>query len=291
MQMPAGSDLVRSIERLPDAVAAYAEAAPDREAIIFGDLHLSYSEFDREIDRYARALIGAGIATGDRVAMIVTPRPEFMLMLLGAMRAGAVWVGVNPKYRREEMRHVLGDCQPKLLVSILQDPAGRRYDDDLRDLACDVAASAPLVTIGGILEGISQPLDAFLAAGDGLADVTDRLNRTSRRDPVSIVYTSGSTGKPKGPFSPTTVSSIPTRRLRKRSWATPIYAPAPRDLQSADQPCRLPVRCVRKLSDRRRHDRVHGNVRSGWRSGNDGTREDHDPRRIAADASGRVRSS
>ncbi|BBE34491.1 class I adenylate-forming enzyme family protein [Sphingosinicella microcystinivorans] len=198
MQMPAGSDLVRSIERLPDAVAAYAEAAPDREAIIFGDLHLSYSEFDREIDRYARALIGAGIATGDRVAMIVTPRPEFMLMLLGAMRAGAVWVGVNPKYRREEMRHVLGDCQPKLLVSILQDPAGRRYDDDLRDLACDVAASAPLVTIGGILEGISQPLDAFLAAGDGLADVTDRLNRTSRRDPVSIVYTSGSTGKPKG---------------------------------------------------------------------------------------------
>lgn len=200
MPMPTGPDLVRSIERLPDAVAAYAEAVPDREAIIFGDLRLSYAEFDREIDRYARALIAAGVETGDRVAMIVTPRPEFMLMLLGAMRAGAVWVGVNPKYRREEMRHVLGDCRPKLLVSILEDPAGRRYDDDLRDLAGDVVAGVGLITIGGALDGMSRSLDTFLADGDAFdpAQAAARMNRTSRRDPVSIVYTSGSTGKPKG---------------------------------------------------------------------------------------------
>lgn len=200
MRSPMGPDLVRSIERLPDAVAAYAEAVPDREAIIFGDLRLSYAEFDYEIDRYARALIAAGVETGDRVAMIVTPRPEFMLMLLGTMRAGAVWVGVNPKYRREEMRHVLGDCQPKLLVSILQDTAGRRYDDDLRDLAGDVVAGAGLVTIGGVLGGKSRSLDAFLADGDAFdpARAAARMNCTSRRDPVSIVYTSGSTGKPKG---------------------------------------------------------------------------------------------
>lgn len=200
MQAPSGPALVAGIERLPDAVAAYARAVPEREAVIFGDQRLTYADLDREIDRYARALIAAGVETGDRVAMIVTPRPEFILMLLGAMRAGAVWVGVNPKYRREEMRHVLGDCRPKLLVSILEDPAGRRYDDDLGDLADDVAANAGLVTIGGVLEGKSRSLDAFLAAGDALdpAPAAARLNRTSRRDPVSIVYTSGSTGRPKG---------------------------------------------------------------------------------------------
>lgn len=200
MQAPRGLALVASIDRLPDAVVAYARTVPDREAIIFGDQRLSYADFDREIDRYARALIAAGVETGDRVAMIVTPRPEFILMLLGAMRAGAVWVGVNPKYRREEMRHVLGDCRPKLLVSILEDPAGRRYDDDLRYLAGDVVPDAELVTIGGILEGRSRSLDTFLAAGDALdaARAAEQLNRTSRRDPVSIVYTSGSTGKPKG---------------------------------------------------------------------------------------------
>lgn len=198
MQTPSGPALVASIERLPDVVTAYAHAVPDREAIIFGDMRLSYADFDREIDRYARALIAAGVDRGDRVAMIVTPRPEFMLMLLGAMRAGAVWVGVNPKYRREEMRHVLGDCQPKLLVSILEDPAGRRYHDDLRDLASNVVAGAGIITIGGILDGLSRSLDAFLGAGDDLEDGAERLNRTSRRDPVSIVYTSGSTGKPKG---------------------------------------------------------------------------------------------
>ncbi len=199
MSLPSGPALVAGIERLPDAVAAYAAAVPDREAIVFGDLRLSYAEFDREIDRYARGLIAAGVETGDRVAMIVTPRPEFLLMLLGAMRAGAIWVGVNPKYKREEMRHVLGDCRPKVLVSILEDPAGRRYDDDLADLAGDVVADADIITIGGVLSGKSRALDAFLAAGDGLTSAAaSRLNRTSRRDPVSIVYTSGSTGKPKG---------------------------------------------------------------------------------------------
>ncbi|MEX6725799.1 class I adenylate-forming enzyme family protein [Parapedomonas caeni] len=199
MNLIGGRALVDTIERLPDAVAAHARAVPAREALVFGDARLSYADLDRTVDRYACALLAAGLQAGDRVAMIVTPRPEFLLMLLGAMRAGVVWVGVNPKYKREEMRHVLGDCQPRLLVSIVQDPAGRRYDADLVQLAADVDSIATVVTIDGAVPGCGMTLAAFLAAGDAsAASLADQLNQGRRRDPVSIVYTSGSTGKPKG---------------------------------------------------------------------------------------------
>lgn len=200
MSLIGGRALVDIIERVPDAVAVHARAVPTREALVFRDERLTYADLDRMVDRYARAMLAAGLQAGDRVAMIVTPRPEFLLMLLGAMRAGVVWVGVNPKYKRDEMRHVLGDCRPRLLVSIVQDSAGRRYDDDLVQLAADVDSITSVVTIDGAVASCGTTLAAFLAAGDALdpATVAGRLNQACRRDPVSIVYTSGSTGKPKG---------------------------------------------------------------------------------------------
>ncbi|WP_019630366.1 class I adenylate-forming enzyme family protein [Actinomadura atramentaria] len=186
--------IVPEHDRLADYVRHWAAAAPDAPAWAFGDAVATYAELSAQVDAVARALLAAGVRRGDRVAMLTTPRPEFWQTFLACASVGAVWVGLNPRYRLGEMEHVVTDSRPVLLLALAR-AEDREFGDDAR-------AVAERGEVGSVvLFGDGEPgWAAFLAAGAAVPDDALEAARAAVTpdDAALIVYTSGSTGTPKG---------------------------------------------------------------------------------------------
>jgi acyl-CoA synthetase (AMP-forming)/AMP-acid ligase II len=184
--------------RLDEYVSQYAATTPTAEAVVFGAQRLGYLELEQHVDACARALLAAGIGRGERVAVLATPRPEFWVTFLATLRIGGVWVGLNPKYRLEELLQLVGDCQPKLLLAI-REFEGRDYAKDVRELGGATPEGLSPVCLTGEMDGARAFTD-FLRRGSGVD--RDRVRAAAAAiataDPALIVYTSGSTGRPKG---------------------------------------------------------------------------------------------
>lgn len=192
-----------SAPSLYHAVLHHAREAGERPAAAFGDETWSYGELVQDVERCADALTGLGVRAGDRVAMASTPRPEFLTVLLACQRLGAVWIGLNPKYREGELAFILEDSAPRIIFAIARHPDG----DPVADLAAMARKRAdlraPLITIGEETSSEHEAWGAFLARGKEpvcLAELSDPP--VSARDAAVLVYTSGSTGKPKGAILP-----------------------------------------------------------------------------------------
>lgn len=186
------------LERISDYPEYWAGKTPEATAIAFGEERWTYPQLQQQIDRIARALLAAGVAKGDRVSVLSTPRPEFFATFLAAASIGAIWVGLNPRYTPGEIARVLADATPSVVLAL-----ATFEDENLAGRLVESASLAKfdgrLVVFGGQYDGFEN-LDAFLVAGDEVSAETLAARRAavSAQDPVLIVYTSGSTGEPKG---------------------------------------------------------------------------------------------
>jgi long-chain acyl-CoA synthetase len=134
---------------------------------------VSYARLDEMANGVARALIGRGLASGERVAILSANRTEYLTAYFGIMRAGLVAVPVNFKFPRATMHFILQDCGAKLVFCDL----ARRPD---------VPSGLPVVGFG------TDSFERFLDLGPFEAVVPPP------NTPAMMLYTSGSTGTPKG---------------------------------------------------------------------------------------------
>ncbi len=173
---------------------------PDAEAMVFGAARTTYAQMCRQIDALARALLAAGIKKGDRVATLQTSRPEFAVAYLAAISIGAIWVGLNPRYRAAELLYVMQDAEPSVLLTRTMID-GRDYTAEIDVMCASVSSLKHVVRFAGDPPTVnSASMASFLARGESISDAFLETARAScgGRDPCLIVYTSGSTGKPKG---------------------------------------------------------------------------------------------
>ncbi len=145
---------------------------------------LSYAELESQSARYGALLAEAGLAPGDRVAAQVEKSAEALFLYLGCLRAGCVFLPLNPAYTRSEVAFFLDDARPGLFVC-----APERLEE-AQELAW--ASRLPLVhDLGARGEG------SLAAAAVQMPETFATVERADG-DLASIVYTSGTTGRSKG---------------------------------------------------------------------------------------------
>ncbi|WP_230281354.1 amino acid adenylation domain-containing protein [Croceicoccus sp. Ery15] len=154
--------------RLDDMFARQAGCTPDATAILRRGEATSYSDLDRRANAIANTLIARGIGPQDRIAIALPRSVDMIAAMIGAMKAGCVYVPVDT-------------AQPPARIAFMLEDSGARA----------------LITLDPALA--PQGFTGTLIAADRIdAPDTPPAIATSPTDPAYIFYTSGSTGRPKG---------------------------------------------------------------------------------------------
>jgi acyl-CoA synthetase (AMP-forming)/AMP-acid ligase II len=99
--------------------AMVSEAAarnPDGEALVCGQRRMTWREVERQSAQIAAGLRKMGVRSGDRIALLLGNRIEFVLAMFGAAHLGAVTVLLSTRQQRPEIAYVLADCGARLLI-------------------------------------------------------------------------------------------------------------------------------------------------------------------------------
>jgi len=169
-------DLPRSLPApritLPEMFAQACRKHPDKPAVIFEDISLSYSELREKVENLAGHLqIACGVRRGDRVLLDLQNGHDFVVACFAVLRANAVVVPVSPMNIADELRHYIADSDARVAITE-QELAGRFSGLPLQHV----------VLPDQIPENTSRPVPSSARLGDL----------------CMMPYTSGSTGRPKG---------------------------------------------------------------------------------------------
>lgn len=169
---------------LPSAFAASAQKRPDKVALYWGDVELTFATlFQWSLDVGRQLVDRYGVKPGDRVALWLKNRPEFVPAVFGILDAAAVVVPVNCFLKPHEVNHILQDADINLLIT----------DEDLAVHFPALQALRPQLKL--------LKVEDFSLASAGAAPgapYKSRVPHSSQSDLAVIIYTSGTTGRPKG---------------------------------------------------------------------------------------------
>jgi acyl-CoA synthetase (AMP-forming)/AMP-acid ligase II len=165
---------------VPDMLQFGATTAPRQACIIAGDRIHTFAESSLRASRLANAFRRHGIRRSDRVSLLAQNEIEYTEIQVAAIRAGVILAPLNWRLTVPELRYMVENCSPSLLIH------GPGYANTARELGL------PSWYLGD--DGCGDPYDEVLAS----ADAEDAIEPAGAKDAAQIIYTSGTTGRPKG---------------------------------------------------------------------------------------------
>ena len=188
---------------LPDLLDETTARDPAHEFIVGGGERLSYADARARARRLAKGLLRLGVRRGDKVALLMGNRPEWLLIDFAVTMLGATLVPISTWSRARELGYVLDHCDATTLITIARF-AGQDYLGMLAELGGPTSSRLPnlgrVVVVDGEPQGPLTTFDALWdlgATGDDAG--LDAAQRAVTADDVAyILYTSGTTSTPKG---------------------------------------------------------------------------------------------
>ena len=175
---------------IPDWLTKNARQFPDKTALVdlFSGRRVSYSALNERASRFAEFMRDRWqIRAGDRIAVLAHSSTDYVEMLYGCAKLGAVMICLNWRLAVEELKGVLDDCKPEALVW------GEEFDAAGLALSAAFRFERRMVT-GAPREGIA----GYEAALAEMSGAVIEMPWRREEDVWYMLYTAGTTGKPKG---------------------------------------------------------------------------------------------
>jgi amino acid adenylation domain-containing protein len=173
-----------------------ARCRADREAVRFKETSLTYAELDALTNQLARTLLASGVKQGDRVGIYVHKSLSSVIGVFGVLKAGGVYVPLDPGAPAKRLAYITRDCEIKMLITSTE------MMTNMPEFFSEGSTLEVLVlTDGQDHVNVTLPLTVRIMPW---TEVTRQDNsevlaaRTNEDDLAYILYTSGSTGEPKG---------------------------------------------------------------------------------------------
>jgi len=169
---------------------------PEKIALVCGDRRLTYREIEEQCNRLAHGLIASGVQRGDRVAVYLDNSVEAALSIFAALKAGAVFLMINPTTKTEKLAYILNNCRATVLIT------HAKKLDALKDGLQQMPHLRNVIVAGTMIKAVESGAKRFVSLNDLLIEHDTSVGVPAKRcidiDLAALIYTSGSTGNPKG---------------------------------------------------------------------------------------------
>lgn len=162
---------------LGDYCRHWARWRPDAIAVWFDERAITWRELDERTDRLAAGLTARGVEQGDRVAVLMGNRPEWIELTVALLKLGAMTVPLNTRYSPTEVAYVIADADCRLVVT----------EESMVDGLAVARERLPELAVH-----LAEGLDELCV------DAAPPTVTTASDDAAYLCYTSGTTGDPKG---------------------------------------------------------------------------------------------
>ncbi|MFD6940904.1 amino acid adenylation domain-containing protein [Streptomyces goshikiensis] len=167
---------------IPQLFEAWTARTPDAVAVVADGVEVSYAELDARANRLARLLVGEGVGPESVVGVCLERGVDLIVALLGALKAGAAYLPLDPEYPADRIAYMCADAAPVAVIATQATAAVLPQDSAATVVLLDSPA-------------IARALDALPS---GELDDAERWAPLRVAHSAYVIYTSGSTGHPKG---------------------------------------------------------------------------------------------
>lgn len=171
-----------------EMIARNARKCPDKEALVYGNVRLTYRQFNVRINSLSHALLSLGIEKGSKVAVLAFNCNEFLEIYFALAKIGGVTVPLNFRLSGEELVYIVNHSDAEVFI------VGEALVPTVEAMRKDFPNVRTYISIS------EKPVEGMLHYESWIAEYPDDepLILVDEDDPLFIMYTAGTTGRPKG---------------------------------------------------------------------------------------------